>query len=125
MENSNQGIQNKVSAVYMRVSTANQEEEGTIENQWVEIRARIEKDAVQLSKDNIYQDDGYTGTILKRPALDQLRHDAALGKFNTLYVYDRGRLSRVFIHQEILLDELRKRGITVNDGVGNGHFSRV
>lgn len=100
-------------AVYMRVSTANQEQEETIENQKMELLARIEKDNVYLAPDCIYEDDGWSGGILERPSLDKLRADAADGKFETLYVYDRGRIARVFIYQEIVIQELNKRGVEV------------
>jgi site-specific DNA recombinase len=99
-------------ALYARVSTANQEEEQTIQAQLSEIKQRIreDKDVLLLPK-CIYQDDGWTGTILERPDLDKLRSDARDHKFEVLYVYDRGRLSRKFVHQEIILEELRECGV--------------
>ena len=102
-----------LSAVYMRVSTDDQEEEGTINGQWLELKARILADGVSLPKENIYVDDGWSGGFLKRPDLDRLRNDAKDGKLKRLYVYDRGRLSRVHLHQEIVLDELRKLGVEI------------
>ena len=113
MLSSDSNQERKVAAVYMRVSTTDQEDEGTIENQWIELRKRIEDDNVILPPENIYKDDGWSGSILNRPALDKLRNEATLNKFSVLYVYDRGRLSRQFIHQEIILDDLKKIGITV------------
>lgn len=94
----------------MRVSTAGQEEQ-TIDNQKTEVLRRIEKDKNVLLSDCIYQDDGWSGSILKRPDLDRLRADAKDGKFEILYYYDRGRVSRIFIHQEIIIGEIRKLGI--------------
>lgn len=101
----------KRAAVYMRVSTANQEKEETIKNQLMELKARILKDGNQLLTDCIYQDEGWSGAILERPALDKLRADGADGKFDVLYFYDRGRVARRFVFQEIVLDELRKHEI--------------
>ncbi|MFY9228327.1 MAG: recombinase family protein [Candidatus Microsaccharimonas sp.] len=100
-------------AVYMRVSTAGQEEEQTIENQRMELLVRIEKDFPGhiLEPDLTYVDDGWSGSILQRPGLDALRADAHEGKFDILYAFDRGRLSRIFYHQEIVLYELRELGI--------------
>ena len=102
-----------IAAAYMRVSTAKQEEERTIDDQWLEICERIERDNASISEEHIYKDNGYTGSLLARPALDRLRTDAKDGLFNQLYIYDRSRLSRNFLHQEIVLDELRQLGITV------------
>lgn len=102
----------KTAAIYMRVSTANQEEEQTIENQKMEILERVEKDTdVALITDYAYKDEGWSGAIIERPDLDRMRSDAREGKFEVLYVYDRGRLSRKFVHQEIILEELRECGI--------------
>ena len=103
----------KVAAVYMRVSTSDQEEDGTIENQWIELKQRIANDNVKLPESNIYKDDGWSGAILERPELDRLRNDASEHKFDVLYLYDRGRLSRKLVHQEIVLDGLRKNNISI------------
>jgi site-specific DNA recombinase len=99
-------------AIYMRVSTAHQEEEQTIGNQKMEILERIKNDTdVVLITDYEYKDEGWSGAIIERPDLDRMRSDAREGKFEILYVYDRGRLSRKFVHQEIILEELRECGI--------------
>ncbi len=100
-------------AVYMRVSTENQEKEETIKNQHMELMERISKDDAYLAPDCIYQDEGWSGAILERPSLDKLRSDAAEKKFDILYIYDRGRISRLFIYQEIVIQELNKLGIEV------------
>lgn len=102
----------KKAAIYMRVSTAGQEEEQTIDNQKIEIMERVNKDTdVTLITDYEYKDEGWSGAIIERPDLDRMRSDAREGKFEVLYVYDRGRLSRKFVHQEIILEELRECGI--------------
>lgn len=101
----------KKAAVYMRVSTQNQEEEQTIENQYIELVQRIKEDGNLLLPENEYRDDGWSGTILERPSLDRMRADGADGKFEVLYFYDRGRVSRKFLHQEIILEALREDGI--------------
>lgn len=97
----------KIAAVYMRVSTPGQEEEQTIENQWIELKAQIEKDGNILPPENIYQDDGWSGSILEREGLDNLRADARSNKFEILYFYDRGRIARKLMMQEIVFEELR------------------
>lgn len=101
----------KKAALYARVSTANQEDEQTIQSQLMEIKERIEQDNNLLLPECIYKDDGWSGTILERPALDRMRADAAEGKFETLYFYDRGRISRKFLHQEIILEGLRNASV--------------
>ena len=95
----------------MRVSTANQEDEETIKSQYMELKARIESDGHDITTVSEYTDDGWTGAILKRPGLDSLRADMQDKKFDMLYFYDRGRVSRIFVHQEIVLGEAKANGI--------------
>lgn len=118
----------KRAAIYMRVSTAGQEKEETIKNQESELKKRVETDGNVLSPDCIYQDDGWSGTILERPALDKMRADAADGNFEVLYAYDRGRLARRFVYQEIILDGLRAAQvefISLHDINGESHEERL
>lgn len=101
----------KLCGLYARVSTTKQEEEATIESQINEIKERVERDGNILPTENIFIDNGWTGEMLQRPALDLMRDAAKDGRFQILYVYDRGRVSRVFFHQEIILEELREKEI--------------
>lgn len=102
----------KKAAIYMRVSTAQQEEEQTIQSQEMELLARIKEDKdVLLLPECVYKDEGWSGAIIERPDLDRMRSDARDKKFDVLYSYDRGRVSRKFLHQEIILEELRECGI--------------
>ncbi len=95
-----------IAALYARVSTARQEEQETIDSQIEEIKKRILEDENILPSENIFTDDGWTGEMLQRPGLDAMRDAGVVGAFQALYVYDRGRLSRVFAYQEIIIEEL-------------------
>jgi len=97
----------KEAAAYVRVSTDKQADEKTYETQIDEIKRRAIADGNNLPDDLVYLDDGWSGAYLERPALDLLRQDAREGKFQILYVYDKGRLSRIFVHQEIVIEELQ------------------
>lgn len=108
----------KIAAYYARVSTARQEEQETIDSQLEELKAKIRADGHTLPEDNMFQDDGWTGEMLERPGLDGMRDAANDGKFEILYVYDRGRLSRIFAYQEVIIEELTNKGIefvTIHD----------
>src|SRR3989344_4948733 len=100
-----------IAGLYARVSTSRQEDQETIESQVAEIKVRIEADGDMLPTENIFVDDGWTGEMLQRPGLDLMRDAALEGKFEALYVYDRGRLSRVFAYQEIIIEELLNKGV--------------
>jgi len=64
----------KLIATYGRVSTSNQENEGTIETQLSAVNQFAEKNGFTIVKQ--YIDNGWSGDSLARPALDQLRMDA-------------------------------------------------
>lgn len=95
-----------IAALYARVSTSKQEIQETIDSQLEEIKRKIQEDGNILPSENIFMDDGWTGEMLLRPGLDAMRDAATAGAFQTLYVYDRGRLSRVFAYQEIIIEDL-------------------
>ena len=60
--------------LYARVSTDRQREEATIESQVFELKRQIAAAGHVLVKE--YIDDGITGTVMDRAALEQLRQDA-------------------------------------------------
>src|SRR3989344_4939752 len=96
-------------AIYARVSTARQEEEGTIETQLSAIRDFAEKNGYTIVKE--YIDDGWSGDMLARPQLDQLRQDAKNKIWEAVLIYDPDRLARRYSYQELVMDELREAGI--------------
>lgn len=101
----------KIAALYARVSTGRQEKEETIRSQIDEIEAKALADGNVVGKNLRFQDDGWSGELLARPALDELRDLVKSKAFDILYIYDLGRLSRTFLNQLILIDEVKNAGI--------------
>lgn len=101
----------KLVAVYARVSTARQEEEKTIETQLSAVREHAKENGYTIVKE--YIDDGWSGDILVRPQLDQLRQDAKDKIWEAVLAYDPDRLARRYSYQELVMDELREAGIEV------------
>ncbi len=101
----------KLIAVYARVSTARQEEEKTIETQLSAVREFAKENGYAIVKE--YIDDGWSGDILVRPQLDQLRQDAKEKIWQAVLAYDPDRLARRYSYQELVMDELREAGIEV------------
>ena len=99
--------------MYVRVSTTGQVEAQTIEQQLERLQAHIEKEDWILSTEHIYRDDGYSGAQLNRPGLDSLRDRAALAEFDVVLVTAPDRLSRNYVHQMLLLEELTQQGVSV------------
>jgi len=77
------------------------------------LRERVTADGLQLEPDDCYVDEGYSGSILVRPALERLRDAAAGGQIERLYVHAPDRLARRYAHQALLIDELRRAGVEI------------
>ena len=98
----------KRAALYARVSTTQQEEQGTIASQVAALRERIVQDGCHLDPDHEFIDDGVSGAYLARPGLDRLRDLASEGAFDVLYVLSPDRLARRYAHQCVVLEELAR-----------------
>jgi DNA invertase Pin-like site-specific DNA recombinase len=100
-------------AVYVRVSTSRQVKLQTIEQQLERVRKHVRKKGWELPDENVFRDDGYSGTILKRPALDALRDRVRLRDLEIVVVLSPDRLARNYVHQMVLIEELEKSGCKV------------
>jgi site-specific DNA recombinase len=101
-------------AVYVRVSTRHQAEQHTIEQQLERLYDHIQAQGWNVSDENIYRDDGYSGGTLHRPGLDQLRDKAAANAFELVLVTAPDRLARKYVHQVLLIEELEQKGCRVD-----------
>ncbi len=81
-------------ALYARVSTESQTRDHTIASQLAALRERISADGHRIEPDDVYVDEGYSGAILLRPALERLRDAAAAGQLAYLYLHAPDRLAR-------------------------------
>ena len=100
-------------AVYARVSSEQQTEDGTIASQIAALETRVVQDGHRLPAAFRFVDDGYSGATLQRPALERLRDAAAAGDLQRLYVHAPDRLARRFSYQVLLLDEFQRTGVEV------------
>lgn len=110
-------------ALYARVSSERQAQQGTIHSQLQMLRERISADGLTLDEEMCFIDDGYSGSTLVRPALERLRDQAAAGSFGRLYVHSPDRLARRYAHQALLVDELQGCGVDLtflNHPLGQG-----
>ncbi len=97
--------------IYARVSTERQEKEETIQSQVADLRKFAGGNGSAGCVE--YTDEGYSGELLARPALDRLRDDAKRNLFDTVLVHSPDRLSRNFIHLGILQEELVQAGVKI------------
>jgi site-specific DNA recombinase len=109
--------------LYGRVSGDQQEKEGTIASQLEAVTQRIASDGLECDVDLHFVDDGYSGYILARPALERLRDQAAAGVIDRLYVLDPDRFSRKYAYQVLIIEELTRCGVEIiflNNPPGRG-----
>ena len=100
-------------ALYARVSSDHQAKAATIKSQLSALEDRIAQDNHVLDNELRFLDDGYSGSTLLRPALEQLRDVAYVGAIDILYVHSPDRLARRYAYQVLLIDELKKAGVEI------------
>ncbi len=90
-------------AIYARVSSEQQEKEGTIESQLEAVYQRVQDDGLDVEPQLRFIDNGYSVTTLIRPALERLRDQAAVGTFDRLYVLNPFRFARKYAYQVLVM----------------------
>ncbi|MBP9855059.1 MAG: recombinase family protein [Candidatus Omnitrophica bacterium] len=103
-------------ALYTRVSTEDQAREGfslTVQKNYLlqYIKNLDWKNFCSIHDADVYQDDGYSGYNMDRPAFQRLLTDARNKKFDLLIVYKQDRLSRNLRELLSFLEELQSLGI--------------
>ena len=101
-------------AIYARVSTPNQMQTQTIEQQLEQLKNHVKKQNWQLQPEHIFRDDGRSGATLNRPGLDRLRDIVRYGEIERVIVTAPDRLARNYVHQMVVLDELERFGCQVD-----------
>jgi site-specific DNA recombinase len=101
-------------AVYVRVSTQQQAQSQTIEQQLERLQAHCQAHQWSWQEVQIFRDEGYSGATLRRPGLDRLRDQAASGGFDQVIITAPDRLARKYVHQMLLIEELEGYGCQVH-----------
>jgi site-specific DNA recombinase len=95
-------------ALYARVSTLNQQHEGTIVSQVHVLKQHIQQQGWNLLPEHEFLDEGVSGARLDRPALDRLRDCTQRGEIDAVVVLSPDRLARNYAHQWLLVEEFEK-----------------
>jgi DNA invertase Pin-like site-specific DNA recombinase len=101
-------------ALYARTSTADQEPD----NQLLALRDYSARRGWLVDLE--YVDDGVSGSLASRPALDAMHRDARRGRFDVVVAWRLDRLGRSLRALVELLDDFRLAGVTfasVDDGI--------
>ena len=102
---------NKLAAIYSRVSSQRQKEGKTIHSQTTALRDYAQSHNLQVAPDWIFEDEGYSGATIARPALERLRDLVAEGQVQVVLVHSPDRLSRKYAYQVVLLEEFSRHGV--------------
>jgi site-specific DNA recombinase len=103
----------RVAAIYARVSSERQRQEQTIASQTAALRELAEQRGLLVPEDLVFEDDGFSGASLQRPALERLRDRAFEGCFEVVLCHAPDRLARRYAYQVVLLEEFARGGIEV------------
>jgi site-specific DNA recombinase len=98
-------------AAYARVSTEEQRDGQTIDSQIAELETLAYSKNWVVS--GVYSDEGWSGSVIVRPALDRLRDDARLGRFQAVLINDVDRLARDVVHLGVIKRDLEKQNVQV------------
>ncbi len=103
----------KLAAIYARVSSEQQKEEKTIASQTEALIEFAREQNYNVPSEWIFEDAGYSGSVLVRPGLERLRDLATEGEVEAILVYSPDRLSRKYAYQVLLIEEFARYGVDV------------
>ena len=101
----------RMAAIYARVSSDQQREANTIASQTALLIEFAQGHDLEVPKEWIFEDDGYSGATLERPGLERVRDLAAEGQIQVVLAYAPDRLSRKYAYQMLLIEELARNGV--------------
>jgi site-specific DNA recombinase len=100
-------------AIYARVSSARQKDADTIASQTAALRRHAVGLGLEVPEGWVFEDEGYSGANLVRPALERLRDLVCQVPVDVLLVHAPDRLARKYAHQALLLEEFARAGTGV------------
>jgi site-specific DNA recombinase len=101
----------KTAAIYARVSADQQRQEKTIASQTAALIAFARNEGYSVPAEWIFQDEGNSGASLVRPGLERVRDLAAEGQIQAVLALSPDRLSRKYVYQVLLIEELGRHGV--------------
>ena len=113
IESSRVGRSGRMAAIYARVSSDRQRREQTIGSQTAALRELAAGRGLRVPEDLVFEDEGVSGAVLRRPELERLRDLAVEGRFEVLLCLAPDRLARRYAYQVLLLEEFQRAGVEV------------
>ena len=113
-------------AIYARLSVENSGKEdggASMENQVAVCREYL-AGCPDLEPAGVYEDNGWTGTSMRRPAFERMMEDAAKGEIGAIVVRDLSRFARNYIEMGTYLEQVLPgmgiRLVSVKEGLDTG-----
>jgi site-specific DNA recombinase len=100
-------------AIYARVSSTRQRQEQTIQSQTAALLVHAEQQGLDVPPEWVFEDEGYSGATLVRPALERLRDLVCQVPVEVVLCYAPDRLARRYAYQALLIEELARAGTEV------------
>src|SRR4051812_29363844 len=88
------GQQGRIAAIYARGASERQRQEQAIASQPAALRELAEQRGLLVSDELVFEDDGFSGASLQRPAREQLRDRAVEGCFEVVLCHAPDRRAR-------------------------------
>src|SRR5215831_5794517 len=101
----------RMAVIYARVSSEQQREENTIASQTASLIEFARSHELEVPKEWVFEDEGYSGATLERPGLERVRDLAAEGQIQVVLAYSPDRLSRKYAYQILLIEEFARLGV--------------
>src|SRR5947209_6485127 len=101
----------RMAAIYARVSSEQQREENTIASQTASLIEFAQAHDLEVPKEWVFEDEGYSGATLERPGLERVRDLTAEGQIQVVLAYSPDRLSRKYAYQILLIEEFARQGV--------------
>ena len=99
-------------AIYARVSSTRQRQEQTIQSQTAALLVHAEQQGLDVPPEWVFEDEGYSGATLVRPALERLRDLVCQVPVEVVLCHAPDRLARRYAYQA-LVEELARAGTEV------------
>src|SRR5438093_4193573 len=101
----------RMAVIYARVSSEQQREENTIASQTASLIEFAKSHDLEVPKEWVFEDEGFSGAILERPGLERVRDLGAEGQIQVVLAYAPDRLSRKYAYQVLLIEEFARHGV--------------
>src|SRR6266513_1527233 len=101
----------RMAVIYARVSSEQQREENTIARQTAALIEFAKSHDLEVRREWVFEDEGYSGATLERPGLERVRDLAAEGHIQVMLAYSPDRLSRKYAYQILLIEEFAHHGV--------------